>query len=69
MQDSILYIVLVLLCVVIYLLISQRSRKDEKNHEEIDKQIRQICQETTFNINNSGKIGAEYIQQLIGTKI
>ena len=40
-----------------------------KNHEEIDKQIRQICQETTFNINNSGKIGAEYIQQLIGTKI
>ena len=38
MQDSILYIVLGLLCVVIYLLINQRGRQDnEKNHEEIDK--------------------------------
>jgi len=38
MQDSILYIVLVLLCVVIYLLLNQRKHKeDSKNKEEIDK--------------------------------
>ena len=38
MQDSILYIVLVLLCVVIYLLLNQRRHKDDsKKNEEIDK--------------------------------
>ena len=38
MQDSILYIVLVLLCVVIYLLFNQRKHKDDsKNNEEIDR--------------------------------
>ena len=38
MQDSILYIVLVLLCVVIYLLLNQRRYKDDsKKNEEIDK--------------------------------
>ena len=38
MQDSILYIVLVLLCVVIYLLLNQRKHKDDsKNNEEIDR--------------------------------
>ena len=38
MQDSILYIVLVLLCVVIYLLLNQRKHKeDSKNNEEIDR--------------------------------
>ena len=37
MQDSILYIVLVLLCIVIYLLLNQRKHKDsnEKNEELI----------------------------------
>ena len=40
-----------------------------KNHEGIDKQIREICQKTVFNIKNSSKIGAEYIQQLIDAKI
>ena len=38
MQDSIIYIVLILLCVVIYLLISQKKdRNDDKNSEEINK--------------------------------
>ena len=38
MQDSILYIVLALLCVVIYLLISRKNDKSEtNNNEEIDK--------------------------------
>jgi len=38
MQESILYIVLVLLCIVVYLLISQRKNKDEdKNNQELDK--------------------------------
>ena len=38
MQESILYIVLILLCVVIYLLITQRKNKDEvKSNEELDK--------------------------------
>ena len=38
MQDSILYIVLTLLCVVIYLLLNQRKNKDyNKNDEAIDK--------------------------------
>ena len=38
MQDSILYIVLALLCVVIYLLISRKNGKSEtNNNEEIDK--------------------------------
>tara|TARA_B100000029_G_scaffold458766_1_gene488389 strand:- start:4476 stop:5516 length:1041 start_codon:yes stop_codon:yes gene_type:complete len=38
MQDSILYIVLALLCVVIYLLISRKNDKNEtNNNEEIDK--------------------------------
>ena len=38
MQDSILYIVLVLLCVVIYLLLIQKRHKDDsKKNEEIDK--------------------------------
>ena len=35
MEESILYIVLALLCVVIYLLITQRKNKEEvKNSEE-----------------------------------
>jgi len=38
MQESVLYIVLALLCVVIYLLISQRKNKDEgKNNEELNR--------------------------------
>ncbi len=38
MQESVLYIVLILLCVVIYLLITQRKNKDEvKSNEELDK--------------------------------
>jgi len=38
MQESVLYIVLVLLCVVIYLLISQRKNKnEEKNNEELNR--------------------------------
>ena len=38
MQESVLYIVLALLCVVIYLLISQRKNKDEgKNSEELNR--------------------------------
>ena len=38
MQESVLYIVLALLCVVIYLLISQRKNKaEEKNSEELDR--------------------------------
>ena len=38
MQESVLYIVLALLCVVIYLLISQRKNKDEgKNNEELSR--------------------------------
>ena len=38
MQESVLYIVLALLGVVIYLLLSQRKHKDDdKNKEEIDK--------------------------------
>ena len=39
MQESILYLVLVLLCVVIYLLISQRRHKDEDqtNNEELNR--------------------------------
>ena len=36
MQDSILYIVLLLLCVIVYLLLSQNKNKDEgKNNEEL----------------------------------
>ena len=38
MQESVLYIVLVLLCVVIYLLITQRKNKEEiKNSEEFNR--------------------------------
>ena len=38
MQDSILYIVLTLLCIVIYLLLSQKKNKsEESNNEEIDR--------------------------------
>ena len=38
MQESILYIVLALLCVVIYLLINQKKNKDDgKNNEELDR--------------------------------
>ena len=38
MQESILYIVLILLCVVIYLLITQKKNKEEiKNSDEFDK--------------------------------
>ena len=38
MQESVLYIVLVLLCVIIYLLISQRKNKDDgKNNEELGR--------------------------------
>jgi len=38
MQESVLYIVLALLCVVIYLLISQRKNKEEgKNNEELNR--------------------------------
>ena len=38
MQESVLYIVLVLLCVVIYLLLNQKKNKDnEKNNEELGK--------------------------------
>ena len=38
MQESVLYIVLALLCVVIYLLITQRKNKEEvKNNEEFDR--------------------------------
>ena len=38
MQDSILYIVLVLLCIVIYILISQRNKTEgKKNTEELDR--------------------------------
>ena len=36
MQDSILYIVLILLCVIVYLLLSKNKNKDEgKNNEEL----------------------------------
>ena len=38
MQDSILYIVLILLCIVIYLLIIQKKNKiDENDREEINR--------------------------------
>ena len=39
MQDSILYVVLILLCVVVYLLLSQRKYKDNEknNNEELDR--------------------------------
>ena len=38
MQESVLYIVLVLLCVVIYLLLNQKKNKDEdKNKEELTR--------------------------------
>ena len=38
MQESVLYIVLALLGVVIYLLLSQRKHRDDgKNKEEIDR--------------------------------
>ncbi len=38
MQDSILYIVLTLLCLIVYLLLSQKNqKKDEKNETEINK--------------------------------
>ena len=38
MQDVILYIVLGLLCVVVYLLLKQKNNKEEiKNTEEINK--------------------------------
>jgi len=38
MQESVLYIVLVLLCVVIYLLLNQKKNKgEEKNNEEIGR--------------------------------
>ena len=38
MQESVLYIVLALLCVVIYLLISQKKNKgEEKNNEELGR--------------------------------
>jgi len=38
MKDSILYIVLALLCLVIYLLLAQRKQKDDrKSNEELDK--------------------------------
>jgi len=38
MQESVLYIVLALLCFVIYLLITQQKNKDEgKNNEELDR--------------------------------
>ena len=36
MQESVLYIVLVLLCVVIYLLLNQnKNKEDYKNNEEL----------------------------------
>ena len=38
MQDLILYIVLILLCVVVYLLLDQKKNKDEgKNNEELER--------------------------------
>jgi len=38
MQDSILYVVLVLLCIVVYLLLNQRKNKDDnRSSEEINK--------------------------------
>ncbi len=37
MQESILYIVLALLCLVIYLLIDQRRRKEVNDNEELNK--------------------------------
>ena len=38
MQESILYLVLILLCVVIYLLISQKKNKnEEKNNQELGR--------------------------------
>ncbi len=37
MQESVLYIVLALLCVVIYLLISQRNKAESNSNEELDK--------------------------------
>tara|TARA_B100000029_G_scaffold396473_1_gene394533 strand:+ start:1306 stop:2346 length:1041 start_codon:yes stop_codon:yes gene_type:complete len=38
MQDSILYAVLILLCIVVYLLLNQRKNKDDnRNSEEINK--------------------------------
>ena len=38
MQESVLYIVLVLLCVVIYLLLNQKKNKEDvKSNEELEK--------------------------------
>ena len=38
MQESVLYLVLVLLCVVIYLLLNQKKNKDDdKNSEELTR--------------------------------
>ena len=38
MQESILYIVLILLCVVIYLLLNQKkSKEDNKSNEELER--------------------------------
>ena len=42
MKDSILYIVLVLLCVVIYLLLNQRKHKENiKDPEQVEKAIKE----------------------------
>ena len=38
MQDSILYVVLALLCVVVYLLLREKKNKEEdKNNEELNR--------------------------------
>ena len=51
MQESVLYIVLVLLCVVIYLLISQRKNKDDgKNNEELGRLKDSLTSSIKYNV-------------------
>ena len=52
MQESILYIILTLLCIIIYLLIALKKKNDEgKENEEIDKLKDSLA--TSFNTMSS----------------
>ena len=53
MQDSVLYLVLILICIVIYLLIKQRTNKKEVNKEA--EEIANLNAEIVANIDFKDK--------------
>ena len=60
MQESVIYIVLVLLCVVIYLLVNQKKNKDMPTKSSLDQIMSDVVGEINYNFSEIGQINYKF---------